>query len=88
MIVSQLECMEAVRFKSGPAYRLGTEEDIQRDILMYGPVQALIHVQHDFFHYKSGVYRTEQSIQKILSRFHIGLKKFNNKIRPKVLVKF
>ena len=46
---------------SGPAYKLACEEDIQRDIINYGPVQAIMSVSHDFYHYSSGVYKSTMS---------------------------
>ncbi len=43
---------------ASPAYPLKVEsdEDIQREILAQGPVQAIFKVHSDFFMYKSGVY--------------------------------
>ena len=43
-------------WKSTEPIRLACEEDIQREIINNGPVQAFLNVSHDFFHYKSGVY--------------------------------
>ena len=44
-------------WKSTEPIRLACEEDIQREIINNGPVQAFLNVSHDFFHYKSGVYQ-------------------------------
>ncbi|XP_047471044.1 uncharacterized peptidase C1-like protein F26E4.3 [Penaeus chinensis] len=44
-------------YKSGPAYRVPSkEQDIQREIIANGPVQAVMTVHPDFFLYKTGVY--------------------------------
>ena len=43
-------------WKSTEPIRLACEEDIQREIINNGPVQAFLNVSHDFFHYKSGIY--------------------------------
>jgi len=45
-------------FKTPPAYRIAPLEfDIMNEISGRGPVQATMKVYHDFFLYKSGVYR-------------------------------
>ncbi|XP_063586212.1 uncharacterized peptidase C1-like protein F26E4.3 [Penaeus indicus] len=44
-------------YKSGPVYRVpGKVQDIQREIIANGPVQAVMTVHPDFFLYKTGVY--------------------------------
>lgn len=43
-------------WRSNEAIRLTCEEDIQREIINYGPVQAFMNVSHDFFMYSEGVY--------------------------------
>ncbi|XP_025835543.1 tubulointerstitial nephritis antigen-like [Agrilus planipennis] len=45
------------KYKVAPAYRLRNETDIMNDIIKSGPVQATMKVYHDFFLYKSGIYR-------------------------------
>lgn len=45
------------RYTVGKRIRFECEEDIQRDIINNGPVQAIIEVAQDFFHYRSGVYQ-------------------------------
>ncbi|KAK5647252.1 hypothetical protein RI129_002144 [Pyrocoelia pectoralis] len=45
------------KYKVGPAYRLGNETDIMYEIMESGPVQATMRVYHDFFTYRSGIYR-------------------------------
>ncbi|KAM4835094.1 tubulointerstitial nephritis antigen [Thomomys bottae] len=45
-------------FQCSPAYRVSSNEtEIMREIMQNGPVQAVMQVQEDFFHYKSGIYR-------------------------------
>jgi len=41
--------------------KLACEEDIQREIMKEGPVQAFMHVPHDFFMYESGIYSPTSS---------------------------
>ncbi|RZC37298.1 Peptidase C1 domain containing protein [Asbolus verrucosus] len=45
------------KYKVAPAYRIGNETDIMYELLNSGPVQATMKVYHDFFTYKSGIYR-------------------------------
>ncbi|CAG9131612.1 unnamed protein product [Plutella xylostella] len=45
------------RYKVGPPSRLKREEDIMYDIMESGPVQAILTVHQDFFHYRDGIYR-------------------------------
>jgi len=45
------------RYKVGPPGRLKTENDIMYDIMESGPVQAIMTVYQDFFHYHDGIYR-------------------------------
>ncbi|GBP24934.1 Uncharacterized peptidase C1-like protein F26E4.3 [Eumeta japonica] len=44
-------------YRSGPPSKLSTEEDIKYEIRNWGPVQAIIKVYQDLFHYRAGVYR-------------------------------
>ena len=44
-------------FTVGKRIRLECEEDIQRDIMAIGPVQAIVEVAQDLFYYESGVYQ-------------------------------
>ena len=44
-------------FTVGKRIRLECEEDIQRDIMAFGPVQAIVEVAQDLFYYESGVYQ-------------------------------
>ena len=47
------------------------QEDIQREILMKGPVQAVFKVYPDFFIYKSGVYESSlENISDSISEYH------------------
>lgn len=43
-------------YRMGPAYRLGSENDIMYEIMESGPVQATLKVNHDFFVYEAGIY--------------------------------
>ncbi|XP_041968031.1 tubulointerstitial nephritis antigen-like [Aricia agestis] len=45
------------RYKVGPPGRLDKEQDIMFDIMESGPVQAVMTVYQDFFHYQDGIYR-------------------------------
>ncbi|XP_026728069.1 uncharacterized peptidase C1-like protein F26E4.3 [Trichoplusia ni] len=45
------------RYKVGPPGRLIKEHDIMYDIMQSGPVQAVMTVYQDFFHYRDGIYR-------------------------------
>lgn len=45
------------RYKVGPTGRLKNIEDIMYDIMTSGPVQAVMTVHQDFFHYRDGIYR-------------------------------
>ncbi|XP_047540436.1 tubulointerstitial nephritis antigen [Vanessa atalanta] len=45
------------RYKVAPPGRLSNERDIMYDIMDSGPVQAVMTVYQDFFHYHDGVYR-------------------------------
>ncbi|XP_075985293.1 secreted Wg-interacting molecule [Anticarsia gemmatalis] len=45
------------RYKVGPPGRLTKEKDIMYDIMQSGPVQAVMTVYQDFFHYRDGIYR-------------------------------
>ncbi|XP_042527897.1 tubulointerstitial nephritis antigen isoform X3 [Dipodomys spectabilis] len=45
-------------FQCSPAYRVSSNEtEIMREIMQNGPVQAIMQVHEDFFHYKTGIYR-------------------------------
>jgi len=62
-----------------PAYRVGrsnterqpsrTEEDIMQELLLQGPVQAVMQVYNDFFLYASGIYR-KTSLSTRLAGYH------------------
>ncbi|KAJ9592500.1 hypothetical protein L9F63_015817 [Diploptera punctata] len=43
-------------YRTGPAYRLGKEQDVMYEIMESGPVQATMKVYQDFFSYRGGVY--------------------------------
>ncbi|CAH0717960.1 unnamed protein product, partial [Brenthis ino] len=45
------------RYKVAPSGKLNYERDIMYDIMDSGPVQAVMTVYQDFFHYRDGVYR-------------------------------
>ncbi|XP_026318289.1 uncharacterized peptidase C1-like protein F26E4.3 [Hyposmocoma kahamanoa] len=45
------------RYKVGTPGLLQNERDIMYDIIESGPVQAIMTVRQDFFHYRQGVYR-------------------------------
>ncbi|KAF5291933.1 hypothetical protein FQA39_LY14165 [Lamprigera yunnana] len=45
------------KYKVGPAYRLANETDIMYEIMASGSVQATMKVYHDFFTYRSGIYK-------------------------------
>ncbi|GBP24916.1 Uncharacterized peptidase C1-like protein F26E4.3 [Eumeta japonica] len=44
-------------YRSGPPSKLSTDKDIKYEIMKWGPVQAIITVYQDLFHYRAGVYR-------------------------------
>ncbi|XP_077875985.1 tubulointerstitial nephritis antigen isoform X3 [Ictidomys tridecemlineatus] len=45
-------------YQCSPAYRVSSNEtEIMREIMQNGPVQAIMQVHEDFFHYKTGIYR-------------------------------
>jgi len=50
-------CDTPTIWQSNEAIKLTCEEDIQREIINNGPVQAFMSVSHDFFMYSSGVYQ-------------------------------
>lgn len=57
-------------YKVGPAYRLGNETDIMREILTSGPVQATMKVYQDFFSYESGIYMHTPIAELYESGYH------------------
>ncbi|XP_036910988.1 tubulointerstitial nephritis antigen isoform X2 [Sturnira hondurensis] len=45
-------------YQCSPPYRVSSKEtEIMKEIIHNGPVQAIMQVHEDFFHYKSGIYR-------------------------------
>ncbi|XP_035880149.1 tubulointerstitial nephritis antigen isoform X2 [Phyllostomus discolor] len=45
-------------YQCSPPYRVSSNEtEIMKEIIHNGPVQAIMQVHEDFFHYKSGIYR-------------------------------
>ncbi|KAI8432915.1 hypothetical protein MSG28_013825 [Choristoneura fumiferana] len=58
------------RYKVGPPYRLKKEKDIMFDIMDSGPVQAVMTVYHDFFHYRDGIYRRSRYGDNQLQGLH------------------
>ncbi|XP_063388196.1 tubulointerstitial nephritis antigen [Cydia fagiglandana] len=58
------------RYKVGPPYRLVKEEDIMYDIRESGPVQAVMTVYQDFFHYRDGIYRRSRHGDSKLQGLH------------------
>lgn len=57
-------------FTVGKRIRLECEEDIQRDIMAFGPVQAIVEVAQDLFHYESGVYQPTMDTPLDRATFH------------------
>lgn len=57
-------------YRMGPVYRLATEEDIMREIIKSGPVQATMQVYHDLFTYRSGIYEHLPFAEVERSGFH------------------
>ncbi|XP_056633421.1 cathepsin B-like [Diorhabda sublineata] len=53
---SALVYNDELTFGDGFPYTLNNAEDIQREILQHGPVEATFNVYEDFLSYKSGVY--------------------------------
>ncbi|KAJ8710861.1 hypothetical protein PYW08_009376 [Mythimna loreyi] len=58
------------RYKVGPPGRLVKEHDVMFDIMQSGPVQAIMTVYQDFFHYKDGIYRRSQFGNNELKGLH------------------
>nr|XP_021190827.2 uncharacterized peptidase C1-like protein F26E4.3 [Helicoverpa armigera] len=58
------------RYKVGPPGRLGKEIDIMFDIMQSGPVQAIMTVYQDFFHYRDGIYRRSRFGNNELKGLH------------------
>ncbi|KPJ00735.1 Tubulointerstitial nephritis antigen [Papilio xuthus] len=58
------------RYKLGPPAKLSHEKDIMYDIMESGPVQAVMTVYQDFFHYRDGVYRRSYHGNNELKGFH------------------
>ncbi|KAM8776898.1 tubulointerstitial nephritis antigen isoform 2-T2 [Rhynchonycteris naso] len=52
-------------YQCSPPYRVSSSEtEIMKEIMHNGPVQAIMQVHEDFFHYKSGIYRHVTSINE------------------------
>ncbi|XP_008062114.1 tubulointerstitial nephritis antigen [Carlito syrichta] len=52
-------------YQCSPPYRVSSNEtEIMKEIMQNGPVQAIMQVHEDFFHYKSGIYRHVTSTNK------------------------
>ncbi|KAJ2940884.1 hypothetical protein O0L34_g10144 [Tuta absoluta] len=45
------------KYRMSVPYKIDQEKDIQYELMESGPVQAIMHVYQDFFHYKDGIYR-------------------------------
>ncbi|XP_022123584.2 tubulointerstitial nephritis antigen-like [Pieris rapae] len=58
------------RYKVGPPGRLSKEEDIMYDIMESGPVQAVMTVYQDFFHYRDGIYRRSRHGDNRMNGLH------------------
>lgn len=58
------------RYKVGPPGRLQKEHDIMYDIMESGPVQAIMMVYQDFFHYRDGIYRLSPYGNKDMKGYH------------------
>ncbi|CAH2057384.1 unnamed protein product, partial [Iphiclides podalirius] len=58
------------RYKVGPPGKLSHEKDIMYDIMESGPVQAVMTVYQDFFHYRDGVYRRSYQGNNDLKGYH------------------
>ncbi|KAI8501415.1 Tubulointerstitial nephritis antigen-like [Branchiostoma belcheri] len=53
-----------MKYQSSPAYKISSrEEDIMKEIMTNGPVQATMEVKPDLFSYRSGVYRHTELAQ-------------------------
>ncbi|XP_078677123.1 tubulointerstitial nephritis antigen-like [Branchiostoma floridae x Branchiostoma belcheri] len=53
-----------MKYQSSPAYKISNrEEDIMKEIMTNGPVQATMEVKPDLFSYRSGVYRHTELAQ-------------------------
>uniref|UniRef100_A0A4X2KMX1 Tubulointerstitial nephritis antigen n=1 Tax=Vombatus ursinus TaxID=29139 RepID=A0A4X2KMX1_VOMUR len=51
-------------YQCSPPYRVSSNEtEIMKEIMQNGPVQAIMQVHEDFFHYKTGIYRHVNSIK-------------------------
>nr|XP_011755073.1 tubulointerstitial nephritis antigen isoform X4 [Macaca nemestrina] len=52
-------------YQCSPPYRVSSSEtEIMKEIMQNGPVQAIMQVREDFFHYKTGIYRHVTSTKK------------------------
>ncbi|XP_010362155.1 tubulointerstitial nephritis antigen isoform X4 [Rhinopithecus roxellana] len=52
-------------YQCSPPYRVSSNETgIMKEIMQNGPVQAIMQVHEDFFHYKTGIYRHVTSTNK------------------------
>ncbi|XP_074093331.1 tubulointerstitial nephritis antigen isoform X1 [Macrotis lagotis] len=51
-------------YQCSPPYRVSSNEtEIMKEIMQNGPVQAIMQVHEDFFHYKGGIYRHVNNIK-------------------------
>ncbi|KAK3923301.1 Tubulointerstitial nephritis antigen-like [Frankliniella fusca] len=57
-------------YRMGPVYRLAGEEDIMREIIRSGPVQATMRVYQDLFSYQSGIYEHMPMVEVARTGFH------------------
>lgn len=58
------------RYRVGPPGRLMKEQDIMYDIMQSGPIQAVMTVYQDFFHYRDGIYRHSRYGDNELKGYH------------------
>uniref|UniRef100_A0A1E1WH51 SMB domain-containing protein n=1 Tax=Pectinophora gossypiella TaxID=13191 RepID=A0A1E1WH51_PECGO len=58
------------KYKVSPPYRIVREKDIMWEIMESGPVQAVMTVYQDFFHYRDGIYRHTRHGNLIESGLH------------------
>ncbi|XP_059471159.1 uncharacterized peptidase C1-like protein F26E4.3 isoform X2 [Neocloeon triangulifer] len=61
----QIEPPRTETYRTGPAYRIKSEQDIMHEIFESGPVQATMAVHHEFFMYQRGVYQASRPNLKI-----------------------
>ncbi|CAB3254975.1 unnamed protein product [Arctia plantaginis] len=58
------------RYKVGPPSRLVKEQDVMYDIMVSGPIQAVMTVYQDFFHYSGGIYRHSMFGDQQMKGYH------------------